>query len=61
MIRITIEGPQGSGKSRLASLIVSQLQNLGHKQIRLTDDGTAPFPYDKAQLDAEVIVQQTKT
>lgn len=57
--RVTIEGPQGAGKSRLTMLVAAQLQVLGFKSIRITEcDDDSSRAKSLGTADAEIIVRQ---
>jgi len=56
--RVTIEGPQGVGKTQVAHLVAGQLQRLGCKAIHILDEGANPTTLVKA--DAEIIVKQLR-
>lgn len=57
--RITIEGPQGAGKTQIAHLVAAKLQVLGCKAIHIIDDDTTKAT-TLVRADAEIIVKALK-
>lgn len=63
MIRITIEGPQGSGKSRLAAVIAACARDLiqaehGRAIVQLIDNEGPVI--NRQGVDVQILVRQTR-